>query len=138
MGTRLTRVSRALRHRHRDQALALAGTLVADWDGGTRLGDALGAFLRVPRFSSFARGSAVIVLSDGLERGETAAMTEAVTRLARLSWRILWLTPLAGDGGYSPQTAGLKSVLPVIDRLGSAADMPRLCAEVLAMAGEAA
>src|SRR5690606_4115355 len=105
LGTRLTRISRALRRRSPDQALALASTLVADWDGGTRLGDALQAFLAVPRFAGFSRGSLCVVLSDGLERGDHAAMTEGMEKLSRLSWAILWLNPLAGGQDYSAQTA---------------------------------
>ena len=106
LGTRLTRITRALRRRNRDQALALASTLVADWDGGTRLGDALQAFLSVPRFVGFARGALCVVLSDGLERGAHAAMTDGVARLSRNAWPILWLSPLAGEDGYAVETAG--------------------------------
>jgi uncharacterized protein with von Willebrand factor type A (vWA) domain len=131
LGTRLTRITRAIRRRSRDQALAMASTLVADWDGGTRLGDALQAFLAVPRFAGFARSSLCIVLSDGLERGDPAAMTEAMARMSRLAWAILWLTPLAGDNGYGPETAALKAVLPYIDRLGDASSPVRLCDEIL-------
>lgn len=131
LGTRLTRITRALRRRSREQALALATTLVADWDGGTRLGDALHAFLSVPRFSGFSRGSLVVVLSDGLERGDHAAMTEAVRKLSLLSWAILWLNPLADGADYIPETGALKSILPFIDRLGGGSNAQRLCAEVL-------
>ena len=134
IGTRLTRVTRAVRHRQRDQALALTNTLVADWDGGTRLGDALGAFLAVPRFASFARGSVVLILSDGLERGDVSALADAVLALSRLAWRIVWLTPLAADVGYRPQTAGLKAILPYIDHLGDGSRIERLCDEVLGLA----
>ena len=56
-GTRLTRLTRALRLKNREQALAVAADLVADWDGGTRIGDALAAFLAVPRFAGYARGA---------------------------------------------------------------------------------
>ena len=59
-GTRLTRVTRALRLKRREQALAAAAHLVSDWDGGTRIGDALQAFLAVPRFGGYARGAAVV------------------------------------------------------------------------------
>ena len=100
LGTRLTRVTRALRVRNRRQALALAATLVADWDGGTRLGDALQAFLGVPAFVSHTRGAFVIVLSDGLERGSTEALRGAVERLSRLAWSVLWLNPLASGAGF--------------------------------------
>ena len=72
-GTRLTRVTRALRLKRREQALNAAAHLVSDWDGGTRIGDALQAFLAVPRFGGYARGAAVVVISDGLERGDPAA-----------------------------------------------------------------
>jgi hypothetical protein len=81
MGTRLTRITRPLRLRNREQALATASLLVADWDGGTRIGDALGAFLAIPRFAALARGAALVVLSDGLERGDPTAMGDAVARL---------------------------------------------------------
>ncbi len=138
VGTRLTRVTRALKARNRDQALALASTLVADWDGGTRLGDALQAFLSVPRFASFARGALVVVLSDGLERGDPAALIDAVARLRRLAWAILWLTPLAADASYVPQTEALTAILPDLSRLGSAADTASLCREVLDFSRRAA
>ncbi len=138
VGTRLTRVTRALRHANQEQALDVASTLVADWDGGTRLGDALAAFLAVPRFASFARGALVVVLSDGLERGDPSAMTDAVERLSRHAWSILWLTPLAGDAAYIPQTEALQAVMPFIDRLGDGSTAPGLCAEVLGFAARAA
>lgn len=138
LGTRLTRVTRALRRRNRDRALAQASALVADWDGGTRLGDALQAFLSVPRFSGFARGAMVVVLSDGLERGDHGAMTDAMERLSRLAWGVLWLSPLAGATDYAAETAALRSVLPYIDRLGDGSNAQRLCAEVLGFEKEMA
>lgn len=131
LGTRLTRVTRALRRRDEGQALAMAGTLVADWDGGTRLGDALQAFFAVPRFTGFARGALVVLLSDGLERGDPAALVDAVERLSRHAWGLLWLTPLAGTPGFAPETAALRAVLPWLDRLGDGSSSERLCAEVL-------
>lgn len=132
LGTRLTRVTRALRRRDTVQALALAANLVADWDGGTRLGDAMQAFLAVPRFAGFARGALVVVLSDGLERGDPAALIDATERLSRLAWGLLWLTPLASDPGYAPETAALRAVLPFLDRIGDGSTAASLCAEVLA------
>ncbi len=138
LGTRLTRITRALRRRNRGRALAQASALVADWDGGTRLGDALQAFLSVPRFSGFARGAMVVVLSDGLERGDHSAMTDAMERLARLAWGVLWLSPLAGAAGYAAETAALRSVLPFIDRFGDGSSAQRLCAEVLGFEKEMA
>lgn len=132
LGTRLTRVSRALRRRDPDHALAMASTLVADWDGGTRLGDALQAFLSVPRFAGFARGALVLIVSDGLERGDPSALTDAVERLSRLAWRVVWLTPLMADADYRPETPAMQAVLPYLDRLGNAASTASLCEEILA------
>ncbi|MBV8426666.1 MAG: VWA domain-containing protein, partial [Hyphomicrobiales bacterium] len=105
MGTRLTRITRALRLRQKEQALGAASMLVADWDGGTRIGDALSAFLAIPRFAALARGAAVVLLSDGLEFGDPSEMAEAVARLSRLAWRLVWLTPLAADPRFEPRTA---------------------------------
>jgi uncharacterized protein with von Willebrand factor type A (vWA) domain len=134
VGTRLTRITRTLRLRNRDQALAAASHVVADWDGGTRLGDALQAFLAVPRFAGYARGAVVMVLSDGLERGDPRAMTAAVARLSVLAWRISWLTPLASDPHFVPETDALKSILPLIDDLADGSSTERLCAHVLQLA----
>ena len=117
IGTRLTRVTRALRYRNRDQAMTLAGGLVADWDGGTRLGEALGTFLNIPRFASFARGAVVIILSDGLERGGPEALVQAMQRLRALAWHILWLSPLANTPSYKPETTAMRAILPYIDNL---------------------
>jgi uncharacterized protein with von Willebrand factor type A (vWA) domain len=134
IGTRLTRVTRALRLKNREQALAAASSLVSDWDGGTRIGDALQAFLAVPRFAGTARGAVVLILSDGLERGDPKAMTDAVKRLAARAWHLSWMTPLASDPGYRPETAALKSILPHLDTLADASSSERLCHHVLNLA----
>src|SRR5215510_2425386 len=134
IGTRLTRVTRALQLKNREQALAAASGLVSDWDGGTRIGDALQAFLAVPRFAGSARGAVVLILSDGLERGDAKAMTDAVKRLAARAWHLSWLTPLAADPGYRPETAALKSILPHLDALADAGSTARLCHHVLDLA----
>jgi uncharacterized protein len=137
IGTRLTRITRALRLKNREQALATASLLVADWDGGTRIGDALHAFLAVPRFSALARGAALIVLSDGLERGDPTPMADAVARFSRIAWRTVWLTPLAADPGFEPRTAGLVAVRPFLDDLGDGGSIDKICSHVLALADAA-
>ena len=116
-GTRLTRVTRALRLKRREQALFAAAHLVSDWDGGTRIGDALQAFLAVPRFGSHARGAAVIVVSDGLERGDPSALRDAAAKLSRRAWRLSWLTPLATGAGFKPQTEALIAIRRFVDDL---------------------
>ena len=133
LGTRLTRVTPALRLRRRDQALDWASALIADIDGGTRIGDALGAFLSVPRYAGFARGASIIVLSDGLERGTPDALIDATERLARLAWRIDWLSPLAGDG-FTPRTEALSAILPHLDALADGATTSAICDHVLRIA----
>jgi uncharacterized protein len=116
-GTRLTRGTRALRLKRREQALNAAAHLVSDWDGGTRIGDALQAFLAVPRFSSYSRGAAVVVVSDGLERGDASALRDAVAKLALRSWRLSWLTPLATSKAFQARTEALAAIQPLLDDL---------------------
>ena len=133
LGTRLTRVTGALRLRNPDAALAKASALVPDFDGGTRIGDALAAFLAVPRFAGFARGAAVVVLSDGLERGGPDTMTGAVARLSRLAWRVSWLTPLAADPEFRPETTALAAIEPFLDDLGDGSSPEALCDHLLSL-----
>jgi len=110
--------------------------LVADWDGGTRIGEALSAFLAVPRFAALSRSAALVVLSDGLERGDPTAMADAVARLARLCWRIIWLTPLAADPTFEARTAGLVAARPYLDRLADGSSIDRLHVELLGRIAE--
>lgn len=133
LGTRLTRVTRALRPRQETVALTRASGLVADWDGGTRLGEALLTFLSVPRFAGLARGAYTVILSDGLERGGPEAIIEAMTRLSRLSWGTLWLSPLATTA-QSPETAAMQAIAPLLDHIGDGSTAPRICAEILSFA----
>lgn len=116
-GTRLTRITRALRSRDRGEALARAGALVVDWDGGTRIGPALMSFLAVPRFAAMTRGALVLILSDALERGDPAEMEAAVRRIGGRAYRLSLATPLAGDPRFRPETAALKAILPALDDL---------------------
>jgi uncharacterized protein with von Willebrand factor type A (vWA) domain len=132
-GTRLTRVTRALRLKRREQALFAAAHLVSDWDGGTRIGDALQAFLAVPRFGSYARGAAVIVVSDGLERGDPAALRDAVAKLSRRAWRLSWLTPLATGAGFKPQTEALIAIRRFVDDLVDGGSSIAIVSHLLAL-----
>jgi uncharacterized protein with von Willebrand factor type A (vWA) domain len=132
-GTRLTRVTRALRLKRREQALAAAAHLVSDWDGGTRIGDALQAFLAVPRFGGYARGAAVVILSDGLERGDLSALRDAVARLSRRAWRLSWLTPLAAGPGFVPQTEALIAIRRFVDDMADGGSSAAVVAHVLSL-----
>ncbi|MEO4039998.1 VWA domain-containing protein [Hoeflea sp. CAU 1731] len=116
-GTRLTRLTAALRVRDRSMALARAASLVDDWDGGTRIGPSLLAYLSIPRFAALANGACVVILSDGLERGDPAPMELAISRLRGRARRLTFVTPLAGDPRFSPETAAMKAILPMLDDL---------------------
>ena len=129
-GTRLTRITKELRHRDVDAALASVSDTVDDADGGTRIGAALQEFLDTPRYADRARGALTIVLSDGLERGDPAQMVHAVRRLARLSHRLLWWTPLALDPTYRPVTRAMAAIQDDIDALAGARDLPTLLEQV--------
>ncbi|WP_375309781.1 VWA domain-containing protein [Bradyrhizobium sp. A5] len=132
-GTRLTRLTRALRLKRREQALNTAAHLVSDWDGGTRIGDALQAFLAVPRFGGYARGAAVVIVSDGLERGEVDALRDAVAKLSRRAWRVTWLTPLATGPGFRPQTEALVAIEPLVNDLMDGGSSASIVAHILAL-----
>ena len=133
-GTRLTRITRAMRRRRREQALASAAATVSDFDGGTRIGDALQAFLAVPRFGAYARGAATLIVSDGLERGDPIALADAVAKLKRRAWRLSWLTPLARDKSFRPQTEALMAVSRFVDDMAPGGSTSALVDHVLALA----
>ena len=134
LGTRLTRITRALRIRDLDASLERTAALVDDWDGGTRIGPTLSAFLSVPRFAAFARGAAIVLLSDGLERGDHAEMETAIRRLHARAFRLSLATPLAGDPRFSPRTAALKAILPHLDDLVDGSSLPGLAGFMLTLA----
>jgi hypothetical protein len=117
VGTRLTRVTRELRLRDPDRALAAAGRAVPDWRGGTRLGDALKAFLDRWGQRGVARGAVVVLCSDGWERGDPAELGVQLARLARLAHAVVWVNPHKGRDGFAPVTGGMVAALPHIDRL---------------------
>ncbi len=129
-GTRLTRITASLRQPAVDAALAGLAEVIFDFDGGTRIGAAFTSLLANSRFRAFARGAVIIVLSDGLERGDPALMASTTERLARLGHRLLWLTPLLADPGYRPLTRGMRAILGSLDRLGSSASGEDLLAEL--------
>jgi uncharacterized protein len=115
-GTRLTRVTRELRGRDADRALARAAAAVNDWSGGTRIGEAV-AQLNREHGRRIGRGSMVILLSDGWDRGDPDQLGEEMARLARTAHRVVWLNPLAADPRYEPLTRGMQAALPHVDTL---------------------
>jgi uncharacterized protein len=114
-GTRLTRITRALRHRDPERALIAAGEAVPDWAGGTRLGENLKAFSDRWGQRGMARGAVVVIFSDGWERGDPALLAEQMARLRRMAHRVVWVNPHRGKAGYEPVQSGVLAALPHID-----------------------
>jgi uncharacterized protein with von Willebrand factor type A (vWA) domain len=115
LGTRMTRLTRELSSNHADEAMARAAGAVADWGGGTRLGDGLRAFNDGWGCRGVARGAVVIVLSDGWDRGDPDVLAEQMARLARVAHRVVWVNPLMASPGYAPLARGMVAALPYVD-----------------------
>ena len=126
-GTRLTRVTRALASRRPDDALELAAQTVFDWEGGTRIGDCLDAFVRDWGRRGLCRGGIVVICSDGLDRGDPDVLATAMERLGRLSHRVVWMNPHKGDNpAFRPSTLGMMVAAPHIDLMLSGHDLSSL------------
>jgi uncharacterized protein with von Willebrand factor type A (vWA) domain len=109
-GTRLTRITRQLRERRPDAALAHVSRAVTDWSGGTRIADALHEFnLRWSR-RVLGRGAIVLLVTDGWERGDPALLELEAARLQRAAYRLIWLDPLSGTRDYSPDARGARAL----------------------------
>jgi uncharacterized protein with von Willebrand factor type A (vWA) domain len=113
--TRLTRITRALRRRDIDTALAQVSARVIDWSGGTRIGECLHTFNRDWARRVLGRGAVVLVISDAWDRGDPALFAREVSRLRKSCHRLIWLNPLIATTNYEPRTRGLVAALPFID-----------------------
>jgi uncharacterized protein with von Willebrand factor type A (vWA) domain len=113
--TRLTRITRLLRQRDLDRALASVSKGVHDFSGGTRIGDALGDFNRHWARRVLGHGAVVIIVSDGWDRGDPHQLTAELIHLRRSAHRLIWLNPLLGSSGYEPLTRGMVAALPYCD-----------------------
>jgi uncharacterized protein with von Willebrand factor type A (vWA) domain len=113
--TRLTNVTRTLRHRDVDAALARCGKEVGDWASGTRLCACLHEFNRTWSRRVLAQGAVVLLVTDGLDREETAGLGDEVARLRRSCRRLIWLNPLLRYAGFEPRAAGVRALLPNVD-----------------------
>jgi uncharacterized protein with von Willebrand factor type A (vWA) domain len=128
-GTRLTRVTRLLRDRDRDRALARVADSVNDWAGGTRIGESFRTFNQQWARRSLRTSGVVVVVSDGWDRGDPALVASETARLRRNCHRLVWLNPLAGTPGYQPLAGGMRAAYPYIDDFlpaGTVASLERL------------
>jgi uncharacterized protein with von Willebrand factor type A (vWA) domain len=114
-GTRLTNITRALRQRDVDQALAAVARAVPDWSGGTRIGGCLREFNRRWARRVLGHGAAVLLISDGLDAGDGAELSAQMARLRACSRSIVWLNPLLRFAGFEPRAGGIRAMLPHVD-----------------------
>ena len=115
-GTRLTNITRALRNRDPDVALALASAQVQDWKGGTRIASCLDDFNRHWARRLLGANAAVMLVSDGLDRDEHGDLTKAARQLRLFAHQIVWLNPLLRFDRFEPRAAGIRAILPNVDR----------------------
>jgi uncharacterized protein len=114
-GTRLTNITRHLRSRDADAALAAAGREAQDWQGGTRIGDCLRAFNRDWSRRVLGQGAVVLLITDGLDRGDPAELARAMQRLHLSARRVIWINPLLRWDGFAPRASGVRAMLPNVD-----------------------
>ena len=116
-GTRLTNVTRAMRHRDPDEAIAICSDTVKDWSGGTQIGATLQEFNRLWSRRVLGQGAIVLLITDGLERDDAALLAHETDRLQRSCRRLIWLNPLLRFEGFEPRARGVRAMLPHVDEL---------------------
>ncbi len=132
-GTRLTRLTGVLRHAKPDEALARAAQEARDWDGGTRIGDAVREMLARYGKGDIIRRAVVVICSDGLDVGEPELLASQMARLHRLAHKIVWLNPLQENPDYQPLARGMAAALPYVDLFSGGhnlAEIEKTCAAI--------
>ena len=114
-GTRLTRITHQLKLRNADRALEQAARKILDWSGGTRIGESLATFNRHWGRRVLRRGTVVVIVSDGWERGDVGDLSRQMQRLHRRCYRLIWLNPYVARPGYEPRVAGMSAALAYVD-----------------------
>jgi hypothetical protein len=114
-GTRLTRISRHLRHKDVDESLDQVSGVVRDWMGGTRIGETLKSFNFLWARRVLGRGAVVLIISDGWDRGNLDLLAREIARLQRAAYRLIWLNPLLGSTDYKPVQRGMSVAMPFVD-----------------------
>ena len=115
-GTRLTNITRSLRHRDPDLALELASAQVQDWKGGTRIASCLDDFNRHWARRLLGANAALLLVTDGLDRDEHGELTRAAQQLRLFARQIVWLNPLLRFDRFEPRAGGVRALLPCVDR----------------------
>ncbi len=136
-GTSLTNISRHLRKRDVDSALAAAGAEAQDWQGGTRIGECLHIFNRDWSRRVLGQGAVVVLVSDGLERGDAKCLAQEMERLHLTARRIVWLNPLLRWDGFAPRAQGILAMLPHVDTVRTSHSLASLESLAAAIAAPA-
>jgi uncharacterized protein with von Willebrand factor type A (vWA) domain len=129
-GTRLTNVTRAMRARDPDDALARCSAMAMDWSGGTRIGEALHRFNRDWSRRVLGQGAITLLITDGLERDNLDKLASEMERLAKSSRRVIWVNPLLRFGDFAAKAGGIRTMLPHVDSfrpIHNLASMADLC-----------
>jgi uncharacterized protein with von Willebrand factor type A (vWA) domain len=134
-GTRLTNVTRAIRQRDPDEALAACSLNVADWSGGTRIAPSLHAFNRDWARRVLGQGAVVLLITDGLERDADDTLDFEMDRLHRSCRRLIWLNPLLRFEGFEARAKGVRTMLPHVDELRSIHNLESMADLVRALSG---
>jgi uncharacterized protein with von Willebrand factor type A (vWA) domain len=132
-GTRLTNITRMLRHRDVDEALEKVAGAVEDWSGGTRIGAALAEFNRHWSRRVLGQGAVVIFISDGLDREGGEGIAREMDRLHKSCRRLIWLNPLLRYEGFEPKSQGIRAILPHVDEFRPVHNLESLDALVEAL-----
>ena len=114
-GTRLSNITRQLKHRDAEVAFQMVAAAVPDWSGGTRIGETVALFNRRWAKRVLGQGAVVLLVTDGLDRDGAAGLGEAMDRLHRSSRRLIWLNPLLRWDGFQPKSQGIRAMLPHVD-----------------------
>jgi uncharacterized protein with von Willebrand factor type A (vWA) domain len=114
-GTRLTNLTRQMRHRDPDEALADCSAAVRDWSGGTRIGETLNEFNRLWSRRVLGQGAVVLLITDGLERDDIGTLSVEMERLHKSCRRLIWLNPLLRFDGFEAKARGVRAMLPHVD-----------------------
>ncbi|MEO8937681.1 MAG: VWA domain-containing protein [Burkholderiaceae bacterium] len=127
-GTRLTSITRALRDRDPDLAIASVVNAVDDWSGGTRIAACLAEFNAHWSRRVLAQNATVLLITDGLELGDTTQLAFETERLAKSCRKLVWLNPLLRYAGFEPKAAGVRAMLPHVDRFVPAHNLESIAA----------
>jgi uncharacterized protein with von Willebrand factor type A (vWA) domain len=135
-GTRLTNVTRQMRHKDPDEAIDACSAAVTDWSGGTRIGETLREFNRLWARRVLGQGASVLLITDGLERDSIEELETEMDRLHRSCRRLIWLNPLLRFDGFEARARGVRAMLPHVDEFRPVHNLEAIGDLVAALSGE--